>query len=58
MTNADYIRQMSDEALAEFMTEDFCELLCRHSSYNCTRCDLKLLNWLKQECIFKNEVSE
>ena len=47
-TNADRIRQMTDEELAQIITDDWCELL------NCAspcdgHCDLKVLGWLQQE---------
>lgn len=51
ITNADRIRAMTDEELAEFITNtDFCELLCLVDSV-CKdgRCDKKLLDWLREE---------
>lgn len=50
MTNADKIRAMSDEELADFMVDDFCELLCKSPTICDGQCNLKLLQWLKQEC--------
>ena len=49
ITNADRIRAMSDEELADFMTDDFCELLCKSPIACDGQCKLKLLQWLKQE---------
>lgn len=51
MTNGDRIRAMTDEELAEFITNtDFCELLCLGDAV-CKdgRCDKKLLDWLREE---------
>jgi len=48
-TNADRIRAMSDEELAEWATDDFCELLCG-STFVCDGdCSKKLLEWLKKD---------
>jgi len=48
-TNADRIRAMTDEELAEFMTDDFCELLCP-GVYLCNgKCNKRMLEWLKEE---------
>ena len=49
ITNADKIRAMSDEELAAFMTDDFCELLCKLPTVCDGQCNLKLLQWLKKE---------
>ena len=48
-TNADKIRSMTDEELADFMTDDFCELLCKLPTVCDGQCNLKLLQWLKKE---------
>lgn len=48
-SNGDRIRAMSDEELAEFMAEDFCELLCGSPCVCDGQCDVKLLKWLKME---------
>ena len=50
-SNADKIRAMSDEELADFMTDDFCELLCKSPTVCDGQCSLKLLQWLKQEAV-------
>ena len=47
-TNADRIRQMSDEELASIITDDWCELLNCESPCD-GHCDLKVLDWLKEE---------
>lgn len=48
-TNADRIRAMSDEELAEFLTYfDRCEI-CDNNKYRCIeRCIGRVLNWLTQ----------
>ena len=50
-TNADRIRAMSVEELAEFLTtEDMCELICSPAPPHCDgQCKQKMLDWLKQE---------
>lgn len=47
-TNADRIRSMSDEELAAFLTDDFCELLNCYSPCD-GHCGRRMLDWLKQE---------
>ena len=51
MTNADRIRAMSDEELAEFLGEyrfcDICEEGCDACSYH-GDCDKRIMEWLKQ----------
>ena len=49
-TNADIIRSMTDEELAELISSDFCEIICSPNT-NCqyTDCRGKILGWLKQE---------
>ena len=51
ITNADRIRSMTDEGLAEFLTsEDMCELICSPAPPHCDgQCKQKMLDWLKQE---------
>lgn len=51
MTNADRIRSMTDEELAEFLTtEDMCELICSPAPPHCDgQCKQKMLDWLKRE---------
>ena len=49
MTNADWIRSMSDEQLAEFLQEMFCDkrtLEECQTSY-CGVCNQCILDWLK-----------
>lgn len=50
MTNADRIREMSDEELAKFIASgipnEVCKRDCVDDSYPCTGC---VLEWLKQE---------
>ena len=46
-TNANHIRSMTDEELAEFLTEYHCVYKAPHCmETNCTQC---WLNWLKKE---------
>jgi hypothetical protein len=51
MTNADRIRAMSDEELADFLSQykfcDICDEGCDSCTYN-GDCDKRLLQWLKQ----------
>ena len=51
MTNADYIRAMSDEELCKFLGEykfcDICEEGCDNCTYN-GDCNKRLLEWLQQ----------
>ena len=51
MRNADKLRSMSDEELAEFLTtEDMCELICAPAPPHCDgQCKQKMLDWLRQE---------
>lgn len=49
-TNADRIRSMTDEELANTITDDLCDRVC-HSPLSCDgNCETKVLAWLKQEC--------
>lgn len=50
-TNADRIRAMSDEELAEIITDDWCEIVCSGTDYLCRdgTCEQHVLKWLKQE---------
>ena len=48
MTNGDKIRTMTDEELAKFLTDDFCELLNCKSPCD-GHCDRRMLDWLKEE---------
>ena len=51
-TNADRIRSMTDEELADFLTGDFCdfcELLCGAPVVCGGQCREKCLEWLKKE---------
>ena len=47
-TNGDKLRSMADEELANIITDDWCELLNCKSPCD-GHCDLKVLDWLKQE---------
>lgn len=51
ITNADYIRAMSDEELCKFLGEykfcDICEEGCDNCTYN-GDCNKRLLEWLQQ----------
>lgn len=53
MTNADRIRAMSDEELAEVITDDWCEIVCSEIDYVCHEgtCEQHVLKWLKEEAI-------
>lgn len=48
-TNADKLRAMSDEELANLVTDDMCELLCGAPLVCEGQCKQKMLDWLKQE---------
>ena len=49
-SNADRIRAMTDEELADFLTgEDMCELLCSSPAVCPGHCKTKCLEWLRQE---------
>jgi hypothetical protein len=49
-SNADRIRAMSDEELAETITADWCSILCPGGSFFCDgECLNKMIEWLKQE---------
>lgn len=48
-TNADRIKVMNDEELADFLTDDFCELLCGSPLFCGGQCKEKCLEWLKKE---------
>ena len=49
MTNADRIRAMTDEELANCITDDLCDRVC-HSPLSCDgNCEIQVLEWLKQE---------
>lgn len=48
-TNADRIRSMTDEELANCITDDLCDRVC-HSPLSCDgNCKTQVLAWLKQE---------
>ena len=48
-TNADRIRAMTDEELANTITDDLCDRVC-HSPLSCDgNCETQVLAWLKQE---------
>ena len=49
LTNADRIRSMTDEELANTITDDLCDRVC-HSPLSCDgNCETQVLAWLKQE---------
>lgn len=52
-TNADRIRSMSDEELAErlalYMKCDFCPMQGQHLTVSLSQCEKILLSWLKEE---------
>ena len=54
-TNADRIREMSDEELAEKITDEmhgniWCEIVCSEMDYVCDgACEQHVLKWLKEE---------
>lgn len=51
MTNADRIRSMTDEELANCITDDLCDRVC-HSPLSCDgNCEIQVLAWLKQEAV-------
>lgn len=48
-TNADRIRSMTDEELANCITDDLCDRVC-HSPLSCDgNCEIQVLEWLRQE---------
>lgn len=50
-TNADRIRSMTDEDLANCITDDLCDRVC-HSPLSCDgNCETQVLAWLKQEAV-------
>ena len=49
MKNGDVIRSMSDEELADFITDDMCGLLCGDPLACEGQCKQKMLDWLKEE---------
>ena len=49
VTNADHIRMMNDNELANFLIDDFCELLCGSPASCDGKCKEKTLEWLRQE---------
>lgn len=55
MTNADRIRQMTDEELADFLDGFLCYQVgeCRADDIDCQECCLK---WLKQEAVNRKSV--
>ena len=49
VSNADRIRSMTDEELANCITDDLCDRVC-HSPLSCDgNCEIQVLAWLKQE---------
>ena len=51
MTKADRIRSMTDEELAEFITDDMCGLICGDPLACEGQCKQKMLDWLKREVV-------
>lgn len=55
ITNADRIRGMSDEELAEFEIERMCcppgKPGCKENNLTCDNCEQCWLDWLKQEAV-------
>lgn len=49
ITNADRIRSMSDEELADFITDNMCGLICGDPLACEGQCKQKMLDWLKEE---------
>lgn len=49
MTNGDRIRRMTDEELADFITDDMCGLICGAPLVCEGQCKQKMLDWLKEE---------
>ena len=49
MTKADRMRSMSDEELADFITDDMCGLICGDPLECEGQCKQKMLDWLKKE---------
>ena len=49
-TNSDMVRRMTDEELAKFITDDWCEIVCGDGKDYCYgNCEKKSLEWLRQE---------
>lgn len=48
MTNADHIRAMTDEELAEFVMDDMCPQSRQPEKSRCRSCKECWLEWLKQ----------
>lgn len=49
IANADRIRSMTDEELADFITDDMCGLICGDPLACEGQCKQKMLDWLKEE---------
>lgn len=49
VTNGDRVRDMGDWELADFITDDMCELLCGAPLSCDGQCKQKMLDWLRQE---------
>lgn len=49
LTNGDLVRRKSNEELAEFITDDLCELLCGAPLVCDGQCKQKMLEWLRKE---------
>ena len=49
-TNSDMVRSMTDEELAKFITDDWCEIVCGDEKDYCYgNCEKQILKWLRQE---------
>lgn len=48
-TNGDKVRAMSDEELADFITDDMCGLICGDPLACEGQCKQKMLDWLKEK---------
>lgn len=49
MTNADRIRAMTDEELAEIISSDWCAIVCEDTPICGGQCESRVLDWLKTE---------
>ena len=50
ITNADRLRSMTDEELAELIADDWCEVInCPEAPFCNGNCEIHILDWLRQE---------
>lgn len=47
LTNAERIRAMTDDELAEFLDKNLCDMVCRGEGYCDDQCTEHILDWLK-----------